>query len=221
MKLALAGKEPITEDIMMFWFRPEKPVDYIAGQYIELHLPHENPDDRKARRWFTLSSSPTEELLAITTRFSRKRASSFKNKLRSLKVGETVDILPPMGDFVLPKDDSLPIIFVAGGIGITPYRSMLKYLTDKGENRDIKLIYVIRSGDTTAFESIIDQSPAKYIKHEGELSVEELLNYLEGIATHTVYISGPEMMVERLQKGLVAAGIDRLQIRTDFFHNYD
>lgn len=221
MKLILAKKESVGKNIMMFWFKPEKPVDYVAGQYIELHLPHENPDDRKTKRWFTLSSSPTEQMLAITTRFHPKRISSFKNRLKNLKVGEIVDILPPMGDFVLPKDNSLPLVFVAGGIGITPYRSILKYLADTGEKRNIKLIYAIRNNDALAFEDVIKQSPAQYIKHLGDLSAGEIINYIGDLSGRIIYISGPEMMVERLQKELLAAGLNDLQIRTDFFHNYD
>src|SRR5690606_27786597 len=124
-------------------FEPEIPIRYIAGQYIELFIPHSNPDKRKERRWFTLSSSPTEDLLAITTRLITPKKSSFKNALNNLRIGDEIKMLPPMGDFVLPKDESLPLIFVAKGIGVTPFRSMLKYLNDSHKKRSIKLIYVI------------------------------------------------------------------------------
>lgn len=221
MKLKLIKKQPVADNMIMFWFEPEAPVSYIAGQYIELHLPHENPDERKTRRWFTLSSSPTEKLLAITTRFHKDRVSTFKQKLRSLEIGDEVSILLPMGDFVLPKDESLPLVFVAGGIGITPFRSILKYLTDTKESRQIKLIYAVKNRNETAFEELIKESPAQYIPHIGNISADEILGYAGEISDQIIYLSGPERMVENLQKDLIAKGIDGRQLRTDFFHNYD
>lgn len=221
MNVRLAKREKVAKDTYMFWFEPEKPIDYVAGQYIELHLPHENPDERKTRRWFTLSSSPTEKLLAITTRFHAERTSSFKTRLKNLEIGETVNMMPPMGDFVLPKDPELPLLFVAGGIGITPYRSMLKYLTDKGESRKIKLIYGVSGKEYAAFEDLIRKSPAEYELHFGRLSGNDIDRFIKPDSDQAVFVSGPEKMVERLQQELLGKGVDSRQLRVDFFHNYD
>jgi ferredoxin-NADP reductase len=221
MNVALAKKEKVAKDTYMFWFEPEKPVEYVAGQYIELHLPHENPDERKTRRWFTLSSSPTEKLLAITTRFHTERTSSFKTRLNGLKPGEIITMMPPMGDFVLPKDPSIPLLFIAGGIGITPYRSMLKYLSDKGESRNIRLIYAVTSKEYAAFEDLIKKSSAKYELHLGHMAASDLDKFIEPKSGQAIYISGPEKMVERLQGELFGKGVDIHQLRVDFFHNYD
>src|SRR5690606_36942002 len=94
------------------WFRPKRPVRYIAGQFTELYLPHDDADERGIRRWFTISSPPTEELIGITTRFTDD-GSSYKRRLRALEPGAVLKMADPMGDFVLPKDPSIPLVFVA------------------------------------------------------------------------------------------------------------
>jgi ferredoxin-NADP reductase len=221
MRLKLVKKQPVAKNAVIFWFEPNIPVHYVAGQYIELSIPHPRPDSRKTKRWFTLSSSPTEDLLAITTKLDPLRKSSFKNALNNLEMGSIVPALPPMGDFVLPKDAALPIIFVAGGIGITPYRSILKYLSDSGQKRNIRLIYIVKDQSEVAFEDIITAANIKFTKHFGRLKAEDILNYTGDIKNQAIYISGPERMVEALQKGLISSGISEIQIRTDFFHNYD
>jgi len=130
--------------INSFWFEPEHPLDQIAGQYIEMSIPHDKTDDRGTKRWFTISSSPSDApLFSITTKFSRP-SSTFKSALHKLKIGDSVSISDPMGDFVLPKDDTIPLIFVAGGIGITPFHSIIKWLEDTKQSRDITFLYAAK-----------------------------------------------------------------------------
>ena len=118
-----------TPVIRTFFFKSERPLRYVAGQFIELTLPHADPDDRGTRRWFTLSSAPSHELISITTKHAEK-PSTFKQKLWSLEPGDTVDISEPMGDFVLPKDSTQPLVWIAGGLGITPFHSIVQWLQD-------------------------------------------------------------------------------------------
>lgn len=220
MRVVLVKKIPVAKNTTIFWFAPEKPIRYTAGQYIQLHISHPKPDKRGSDRWFTLSSSPTEELLAITTRLDPVRKSSFKQALNKLSIGASLSMQLPMGDFVLPKDNSVPLVFIAGGIGITPYRSILKYLSDKRESRDITLIYAVRNKDQFAYLGLIKKSPAKLIKHIGILDGENIVNHLGGLKEQIIYLSGPEPMVEKLQDDLLARGVNETLIRTDFFHNY-
>src|SRR5665213_828787 len=129
-----------SKTIKSFWFEPERPLDYIAGQFIMMSIKHDHPDDRGKEHWFTVSSSPSDApLISITTKFSTP-SSSFKTALHKLKPGEHVAISDPMGDFVLPKDRNIPLIFVAGGIGITPFHSIIKWLHDTKQSRDITLL---------------------------------------------------------------------------------
>ncbi|HET7673044.1 MAG TPA: FAD-dependent oxidoreductase [Candidatus Saccharimonadales bacterium] len=221
MKFTFVKKQPEAKNITTFWFKPEKELSQIAGQYTELIIPHDNPDERKNRRWFTLSSSPTERLASITTKLDPVRKSSFKTALSGLKSGDIISGHMPMGDFVLPKDETLPLVFVAGGIGITPYRSILKYLLDTGQRRNITLIYSISAPDELAFADLIEKSGVEFIRHIGRLKAKDILAYIPVDNRQVVYISGPENMVETLQNDLIGLGVDKFQIRSDFFHNYD
>ena len=106
-----------TSDIRTFFFKTDKPLDHTAGQFSEWTIEHDNPDSRGRHRWFTISSSPSEELISFTTRFDPK-GSSFKKALLKLQPGDVIKVSHAMGDFVLPKLIQTPLIFVAGGIGV-------------------------------------------------------------------------------------------------------
>jgi ferredoxin-NADP reductase len=221
VKLKLIAKEPAAKDMTTFWFQPETAVSRIAGQYTQLFLTHPRMDGRKDRRWFTISSSPTEKFWSVTTKLDPLRNSSFKTALLTLSPGAEIKAQLPMGDFVLPKDTALPLVFVAGGIGITPYRSILKFVSDTGERRDITLIYAVNDASEIAFSDIIKDSGAKFITHLGKLESTQILNHTKNLKNPIIYLSGPERMVENLQKGLLSRGVKEERIRTDFFHNYD
>ena len=153
--------EQIKENIYTFHFSPEYFQKYAAGQYIELVIPHDTPDKRGIKRWFTLSSSPTEQEYALTTKFSDSKASTYKKALLALQAGGKVKMSSPMGDFVLPKDKNINLIFVAGGIGITPFRSMIKWLIDTEQKRQIHLIYAAKQRNQTIFTELFSDYGVK------------------------------------------------------------
>jgi len=218
VKVRFDHSRPVAKNIISFWFDKPEHLHHVAGQYIELYLPHKS-DERGQRRWFTLSSSPSEPMLSITTKFSQNN-STFKNTLRNLKPGNQVNLAEPMGDFVLPKDPSIPLVFVAGGIGCTPFRSIIKYLIDSGEKRNIKLIYLAAANSEVAFDDVFSELGDKFIKIIGaQADVRQIHKYIDDTSGYA-YISGPEPMVEQLRDGLVDLGVDRQAIYTDFFHNY-
>ncbi|MCW1907790.1 MAG: FAD-dependent oxidoreductase [Candidatus Saccharibacteria bacterium] len=225
MKATLVRTEKLNEQVYSFWFEPERRFRYIAGQFIEITLPHDNADDRGTRRWFTLSSSPTEELLAITTRFSHQ-GSSFKRTLHELQLNDVVEISEPMGDFVLPKDTSSPLFFVAGGMGITPYRSMAKWLADTKESRNVQMIYSLKEAADEVFREVFAAAgiePTLFITgheaHAQHLRAHDILNAIQDDQT-ILYISGPEPMVENLEKQLKTAGFPANRLVLDFFPGY-
>lgn len=224
-------REPQAENITSFYFKPPKTVRYEAGQYIELTLPHDNPDERGIRHWFTLSSSPTEELLTITTKFATDRVSTFKQTLRALKPGDQVQMSDPMGDFVLPKDANRQLVFIAGGIGVTPMRSMIKWLHDKQQRRMIHLLYAAQTPEQFAFRElfnnyglpttlIVSDPPKGWQGETGRLSAELILKLAPNVDHKLYYISGPEPMVEKLRDDLEAADLKPEQIVGDYFPNY-
>src|ERR671927_103063 len=115
-------------------------VDFRPGQYFGVPLLDPPYDDEKGpRRHITVVTSPTERgVLGLCTRL---RDTAFKKTLAELKVGDAVEVEQPKGDWALPEDTSPSYVFVAGGIGITPYRSMLRYIADTGAPYRIALVY--------------------------------------------------------------------------------
>lgn len=221
MKVTFDHSEPIAKNITSFWFKPDRDVRYIAGQFIELRIPHSAKDSRGEKRWFTLSSSPTDKLLSITTKHATENGSSFKEALHSLKEGTQLDMASPMGDFILPKDASIPLVFVAGGIGCTPFHSIIKYVQDSSEIRDITLLYAANSQEEVAFKDTFTPLGNKFKTIIGERLDGQLIKNLGGVTdAHYVYLSGPEPMVEALEKDLKGMGINKKHIHTDFFPNY-
>ena len=223
--------EPLTETVSSFYFAPPAPVTYIAGQFTKVAVPHDQPDDRGIRRWYTLASSPTEDLLMITTRFAREHSSTFKVALRHLQPGAELRMVEPAGDFVLPPDPATPILFIAGGMGVTPIRSMVKWLTDKGQQRPIQLIHAVNNKADLLFADIFTAYDMAYMPvikeadflwkgETGMLGADRIEHLAGGLGGKLIYISGPEAMLQTLVGGLLARGVSRDSIITDFFPGY-
>ena len=231
MNATFVGSEETAHNIKTFWFKPEQPVRYQAGQFTEIYLPHDNPDGRGIKRWFTLSSSPTEELLSITTKFASHQGSSFKQCLAQLKPGTLLRLADPMGDFVLPRDKTIPLVFVAGGMGVTPMRSMVKWLLDNGEKRQIHLIYAVTEEDELAFVPLFTEyglqltpvvkiPQSGYSGETGSLSTDRISQLAPDDDRYRLYLSGPEPMVETFYKDLKAKGFTEDRLVTDYFPGY-
>jgi len=232
MQVTLDHMRQESSTITTFWFRPEKPIRYTAGQFIELTLKHENSDDRGEKRWFTLSSAPGHELVSITTRYAGdERSSSFKKALFGLQPGAELQMSEPMGDFVLPKDTTTPLILVAGGIGLTPFHSMFLHLAETHEQRAIRFLYSVHSEDDIIFQeafdaagvhaTIIVENPSDAWGGErGRITPEMILGLTEPSSESLIYVSGPEPMIKALAHGLHVAGVPKRRLVTDFFPGY-
>lgn len=231
MQLTFEHSSAETADIHTYYFKPESPIHFTAGQFIELTVPHDNADKRGTKRWFTLSSSPTDDLLAVTTRIAERDGSSYKLALQSLKPGDGVTASAPMGDFVLPKLIQTPLVFVAGGIGITPFLSIFKWLAATGEDRPIKFIQAVRSEDDIAFQDTLDaadqhativisEPTAAWGGERGHVTAEMIVGLEEPTPDTLVYVSGPEQLVENLMTQLKAAGLRKDQLIGDYFPGY-
>lgn len=231
MQITLDHIKPENYNVKTFWLRPEKPFGYTAGQFIEMYLPHDNPDERGIKRWFTLSSSPSEELISITTKFAGDSASSFKKTLFGLKPGAKIKIVEPMGDFVLPKSADIPLVFVAGGIGVTPFRSMVKWLSDTHEKRDIQVLLAANQPKDIIFEQLFKNYSSRVTEivsgpssdwqgQTGRLSASKILELTGQPGHKRIYVSGPEPMVETLEKELHQHHVAKSQLVLDFFPGY-
>ncbi|HEX4774718.1 MAG TPA: FAD-dependent oxidoreductase [Candidatus Saccharimonadales bacterium] len=232
MKVIFDHSAAEADNIRTFYFKAEAAFEYTAGQYIELSLPHKNPDERGQKRWFTLSSSPLADFLTITTKFAGNKSSSFKKALFKLEPGKVLNINGPFGDFVLPKLIQTPLVFVAGGIGITPFHSILEWLAATKEVRPIRLLYGVRTEDEIIFQSTFDKSgvqptvvvsdpSAAWGGERGILSAEIILGLEKPTEDTLVYVSGPEVMIQKLAQDLHKAGLEKRQIVSDEFPNYE
>lgn len=231
MHIIFDHAEILKPGVSTFWFQPESRLRYEPGQFIELYLPHAPADERGERREFSLSSSPHEPLLAVTTNFDFDNGSTFKHELRNLKPSEHVAVNEPMGDFVLPKDASIPLIFVAAGIGSAPYASMVKWLSAKSERRDIRLIYSVRKPEDFLFlkewqayglhfTPIITQPDNQWPGQAGRLNAARIIELAGPLQNKLTYLAGPQSMIEPIFNDLLATGLTRSEVLLDYFSGY-
>ena len=221
--LKLKQKIEIGPGIYNFLFKPSLSLKFEAGQYLEWTLAHQNSDTRGVRRFFTIASSPTEENIGIGVKFS-ENGSSFKKKLLSVNSGDTIVASGLAGDFTLPKDQNKKLVLIAGGVGVTPFRSMIKYLLDINQKRDVTLFYAAKDPKEFVFKDIFDQAEKelgiKVVYKTGILDGEEIKKRIPDFKQRFFYLSGPHSMVEIFEKTLPALGIPKSQIKTDYFPGY-
>ncbi len=217
MKVEFVKSQDIAHNIKTFWFKPMQKFRFVPGQFTEVTLEHKNLDDRGVKRWFTISSPPFSELLGITTKF-HDNISTFKQALLTLSPGEQIDFASPIGSFVLPKDSKIPIVFIAGGIGSTPFNSILE---NGADDYDITLYYGAQSDTEVAFADTFDKLGDKFIKIIGlRLDVSNILNNTKNPSQTYFYISGPKPMVEDLKTSLTDKNIPESHIFMDKFPGY-
>lgn len=214
--------EKLGEVYISFGFKPDTAIEYTAGQFIELAIPHSNPDDRGEKRWFTLSSSPNEQLLTVTTKISHP-SSSFKQAMLNMQPGARVHISQAMGDFVLPLQTTIPLVFACVGAGITPVRSMLATLKSTGDQRNIKVLYGVENEGQLLFTQLLEEkSSVKYfLKSKGsKLTAAAIAEELSANNCY-VYLSGPEHFVEQAAAELGPRLSGAQLLLTDYFHGYN
>lgn len=222
MKLTLVKKYPEVGNVVTFRFKPESPLSWQAGQFMEYELPHDNPDDEGIKRWFTIAAAPYEGEMQITTRITD---STFKQTLNSLQVGGTIQADgKPDGDFVW-QDSDKPLVWIAGGIGITPFHSILKQRLHENKTNPVALLYANRSDDIV-FKNEIDEWARNDESFKVNYSVGKSLDaklvheILGDVNSKLVYLSGPEPMVESLGDSLKEKGLPENQLVQDFFPGY-
>lgn len=234
LTLKLKEKIQISPMVYDYVFTPNYPLKFLPGQYMEWTLPLKRSDGRGNRRSFTLASSPTESDVHLGVKFYEP-SSRFKRHLGEMKPGDTITAGMLAGDFVLPYDPAKKLVWIAGGIGITPFRSHAKYLIDKGQQRDIRLFYVVSDPAEIAYKNVWQEArtvgvnttpvlsngttPAGWQGLTGRLTVEHI-TALPDWQQRMYFISGPNAMVEAYKTMLRKAGIARRQIVTDYFSGY-
>ena len=215
MEVELLKRKAERPNIYSFVFSRPPGFSYEAGDFIELSFDYPGGG---GRRWFTLSSTPRENFLQITTKYP-PHPSQFKQELLKQPIGGTFFISPAIGQFNLPRGDAENLLFVAGGIGITPFRSML--LHPSAKNHDITLVYTAPE-DEHIFTDELDSAPANTTYHTSRpkhLSMDTVAEQAPDWRSRTIYLSGPEPMIQKLAMEL-QPHVAPYQIRLDYFPGY-
>lgn len=232
----LIDKKQIAKDTYEFIFKTPRKINFLAGQYLEWTLPHKKPDLRGIRRYFTISSSPLEDVIKLGVRFNTP-SSSFKKALLNMNSGEKIMTGNLYGDFIL-KQKGEKLVFIAGGIGITPFISMLQYLVDTKTSEDIYLFYSCKLMQDVSYKDLFIQAESFGVKTicvitdenesvpvsndfiHGRLNPEIISKHIPDYKNRIFYISGPNKMVEGYKKILKELKVSKNKIKTDYFPGF-
>lgn len=232
-KIPFIKKEKLNSDTYSFYFkRTEKSRDFVAGQYFEIYLPIKNPDERGRDRVFTCCSSPTEkDHYMITTRIIE---SSFKKELVKLKKGELVRFNGPWDDLNFDEKEKSSQVFLAGGIGITPFHSITKYMIDKKLNLPTVLFVSWKKKENMVFDDFFRKAEKtlpnfKYIptltdekwkEETGRIDEKMIKKYVKDIKNSRYRIAGPPAMVKALKETVKGLGVSKGNIIAEEFEGY-
>jgi len=225
MKLVLERKEPMDGGVVSFVFDAPAEFKWKPGQFSRYTLPHNNPDDRGTQRWFTVAAPPYEGKPRITTRISSEKGSSFKRALVSLEPGDTIEAEAPEGDFVL-DDLRKEYVLIAGGIGFTPFHSILMELDHQGELPKITVLYGARDNEPTFHEELdiltrkYPQLQVHYVVEPQRINEAIIKQYVSDLETPDFYLSGPEPMVDAFDEMLLKMGVPKDHLHQDHFPGY-
>ncbi len=235
MQAALSHREQVALGTTRFDFDlGEASLDFQPGQFINIDLIDSPYTDEKGNhRHFTILSSPHRRHgVSLATRM---RDSAFKRSLRDMPLGAPVEIGKVGGNFTLPPDTGRPLVFLAGGIGITPFFCISTYVMEECSSYDITLLYSNRDVGSTAFLSELQSYDARNPSFrlvaimtdddawEGEkrrLSAEVIEEYVADPAACFFMMAGPPAMNESLVGELASLGVPREQVKADHFLGY-
>jgi ferredoxin-NADP reductase len=236
MRAKIKEKREVAKGTLMVTFDLlGEEVDFEAGQYFWVTLldpPYD--DDKGPRRHVTVVTSPRDRgVLGLATRV---RDSAFKRSLAELSVGAEVDVEQPKGSYLLPEDTEREYVFVAGGIGITVFRVMLRHIADEGLPHRVTLVYSNRDRESTAFLDELQELEASLPGLRLVLTMTEddgwagetrmvdaamLRDHLgEELDAYTYLVAGPPPMVEAVEGALRDAGVPEEQVRPERFSGY-
>ena len=234
MRATVAETREVAKGTLQVLFAVDDYPEYRPGAYFWVELPDRGDNDEKGlRRHITLVTSPTETgVVGLTTRL---RDTAFKRTLAALELGDEVEVEEPKGSFLLPENTDAEYVFVAGGIGITVFRSMLRYVADTGEPYRVTLVYSNRDRESTAFLDELDDLESRIPGlrvvltmtddpgWEGEtrrLDADVLAELAGGHEDKTYFVAGPPGMVEGVSDSLLAAGVPDERVVAGKFSGY-
>lgn len=232
--LRLTEIQKISDRVYNYVFQPDRQFHFLSGQYMEWTLSGVPYDSRGNRRTFTIASSPTESEVHLGIKFYQP-ASMYKSTLRKLKMGDVIHASQISGNFTLRAKGSQKLAFIAGGIGITPFRSMIKYLTDNNKTADVVLLYIVSDPHEFAYFQVLKEARAvgirtipivsnlSYISPNfvtAKLDAEMIAKYVPDYSKRKFYISGSNALVDASKQYLQSLGVHNNKIKTDHFSGY-
>lgn len=221
--LTFISRQEVAPDTYTFSFKPNAPLAWQAGQHGLIEL--KSAKGKIIRRMFSLSSSPSEEIVSITTRYIGHAASDFKKSLWALKPGDKAKLRGPVGPMYVnnPKQHN---VFIASGIGITPFRSVLVEATANKQDLHGTLIYE-NSNNTAIFKDEIEKLSTnlkhlevKLITEPEKLTEETIRLSVSDLGSSMFYLAGSPPTIKRYKKFLSQLGVKRSQIKNDPFRGY-
>lgn len=218
-KMKLIKTTQLTPTSYSYSFKPLRPFKYVAGQYMDITMPGVKIDSRGNRRSFSITSAPADELIEMGVKFYEP-SSQFKTALRSLKEGDEIIANQVAGEFLLPKNESTPLVFLAGGIGITPFIAMLRYMLATNKKWPIDLYYFVSDESEIAYKSVLKAAVASGVTIHMRVGRDARLTDKD-IAKHSkaeYYLSGPPGLINAYKAQLKGSGVK--EIHVDYFTGY-
>jgi ferredoxin-NADP reductase len=233
----LKDRKEVAEGTMAFWFEKPSGWTFKPGQYLDMTLLDPSETDSEGNvRSFSIASAPHKETLMVATRM---RDTAFKRVLRTMPLGTTVKVEGPSGDLILQNDSARTAVFLAGGIGITPFRSIVHWAAKEKLPNRIVLFYSNRRPEDAPFlaelQSLergnpkykligsmteMEKSSQPWHGETGLIDQGMLRRHLKGAASPIYYIAGPPAMVKGLHVMLSKTGISDDDIRAEEFAGY-
>lgn len=236
LSLTLKERNQLAPSIYEFVFSHPNKFRFIPGQYLEWTLPHKNSDSRGVRRYFTIASSPNEPEIKLGVKIIPDKSSSFKKALLNLKIGDRMTADQLTGDFSLTPASNDKLIFVAGGIGVTPFRSIIKNISEMGVKKDVILFYSAADPKEFVYKDIFKQAESFGVKtifvlgskepvkswtgETGFITEAMIKKYSPDFINRKIYLSGPVAMVNNYRNLFRSLGVKNTAIVTDYFPGF-
>ncbi len=233
-QIKLVEKKQIAEGTMAFEFEKPKGYSFVAGQATDWTLI--NPEETDAEgnsRSFSLACAPGEQVLRLATRM---RDTAFKRCLKRMPTGGEISIDDAWGEFILEGDQSVEAVFLCGGIGITPFLSMMKDATLRHLSRKLTLFFSNKTPKDAPFRDEINalatknsaitvietmgEPDATWQGERGFIDQPMIARHIKDLSKPIYYIAGPPQMVAAMNKMLLGAGINADRIKLDEFQGY-
>ncbi len=226
--LPLKEKKTIAKETMAFAFDlAGQEFKFRPGQFVDITIDKPKyKDDKGNTRAFSIASSPLDEYLMVATRLTD---SAMKKSLSELEIGFLVHIDGPLGAFRLHSDESTPAVIITGGIGITPFRSVIKDATERNSNQKITMIYSNRTKEDAAFVEDLEEWQSyntnfefvtRWTAEEGHIDEPFLKKHIKNLAKPIFYVAGPPGMVAGTTKLLIESGVNEDNIKFEEFAGY-